>query len=137
MRLKAFLVFISVIAVGVSNINSASALSPTEPTSEKYLLDHGHSQEIVRMINLQKDRTEGKAYVVQKRDNQVKRFFRNLWFEQDLTLPTTDFGYNDIHVVETDKSVIPPAIESIKAKYNQKKDTKEININDVKIRETK
>ena len=58
-------------------------------------------------------------------------------------MPITDFGYNDIKTVETNKSVIPPiikaippAVESVKSKLIDKdKDSKVININDIKIRD--
>jgi len=142
MRLKAFLVVISLIAVGFSNSCPSSALTPYEPTSEKYLIDHGHSKEIVRMINLQKDRTEGNLVDPPKSQNKFKKFFKNIWFEQDFTMPVTDFGYNDIKSVETDKSKIPPAVNRVKAKIIDLKngensdDNNEVNINDIKIRVT-
>jgi hypothetical protein len=144
MRLKTVLIFVSVIAIGIFNNLPSKALEPTETTSEKYLLDHGHSPEIVRMINLQKERTEGKVTEASKSQNQVKKFLKNLWFEQDLTMPTTDFGYRKVNSVETDKSAAPSVIKSIKSQYDQyrkdKKESKEqneVNINDVKVRETK
>lgn len=138
MRLRAVLVFVSIIAIGIFNNLPSAALTPTEPTSEKYLIDHGHSPEVIRMINLQKERTEGKAVTPSRSQNKIKKFFKNIWFEQDLTMPGSDFGYNDIKTVETDKSVIPPAIESVKSKIikDKNKDPNEININDIKIRKT-
>ena len=140
MHLKAFrLLFLTLLIGGAVYSFPSKALDPTEPTSEKYLINHGHSQEIVRMINLQKDRTEGKVLVPSKSEGKIKKFFKNVWFEQDLTMPATDFGYNDIHSIETNKSTIPPAVKSIKSKYidkNKDNESKEININDVKVRTT-
>ena len=141
MRLKAFrLLCLNLLIAGVVYSFPSKALDPTEPTSEKYLIDHGHSQEIIRMINLQKERTEGKIAVPSKSQGRLKKILKNLWFEQDLTMPITDFGYNDIKTVETNKSAIPPAIKSIKSKYDQKykkksEENNEVNINDIKVRE--
>ncbi|OGH95368.1 MAG: hypothetical protein A2039_01135 [Candidatus Melainabacteria bacterium GWA2_34_9] len=147
MRLKAFRLLFLVLLMGVVVYSLPSkALDPAEPTSEKYLIDHGHSQEIIRMINLQKERTEGKVIVPSKSEGKFKKFFKNVWFEQDLTLPVTDFGYAQTKSAETGKSSIPPAIKAvpptiktIKSKYidkNKNKDSKEINVNEVKVRET-
>jgi len=138
MHLKAFrLLFLALLIGGAVYSLPSKALAPTEPTSEKYLIDHGHSQEIIRMINLQKERTEGKVVVPSKSEGKIKKFFKNVWFEQDLTLPVTDFGYAQTKSAETGKSTIPPAVKSIKSKYIDKnKDSKEINVNDVKVRET-
>jgi len=139
MSLKVIIIFVSLIVVGIFNNPPALALNPTECTSEKYLINHGHSQEIIRMINLQKERTEGKLTEASKSQNKIKKFFKNIWFEQDVTLPVNDFGYNVINTVETNKSSIPPTLEAIKAKYkqNQNKDSAEIYINDVKVRDAK
>ena len=139
MSLRAVLVFVSIIAIGILNNSPSGALTPTDPTSEKYLIDHGHSQEIVRMINLQKERTEGKVATPSQSQNKIKKFFKNIWFEQDLTMPGTDFGYSNIKTVETDKSIIPSTVELINSKIKEKcknKDPNEININDIKIRKT-
>lgn len=140
MRIKVFLIFISIITLGICGNIPSNAMEPTDCTNEKYLLDHGHSKEIVRMINLQKDRTEGKAVVAPKSEWKIKKFFKNIWFEQDLTLPVNDFGFNDIKTTETDKL---PTIPKIKHKDKKpKNEIKEnadnvLNINDIKIRETK
>jgi len=138
MHLKAFRLLFLALLIGVVVYSLPSkALDPTEPTSEKYLINHGHSQEIIRMINLQKDRTEGKILIPSKSHGKLKKFLKNVWFEQDITLPTNDFGYGEIKSIETDKSTIPPVVKSIKSKYIDKnKESKEININDVKVRET-
>jgi hypothetical protein len=148
MRLKAFkLFFLALLIAGVFNRLPSTALNPTDSTSEQYLLNHGHSEELIRMINLQKERTEGNATVSSQSENKFKKFFKNLWFEQDLTLPVTDFGYNNIKSVETDKNlfskdltepvkdhVYTPIKDFVKKdKKNAKPD--EININDVKVRE--
>lgn len=142
MRLKAFLVFISIISIGIFNNLPSSALSPTDPTSEKYLLDHGHSKEIVRMINLQKDRTEGKAVVAPKSQGKIKKFFKNLWYEQDVSMPVTDFGFNEIKSPETAKDInLPKNVKwpTLKRKAeNQEQEDNDniIIIDEVKVRES-
>ncbi len=107
MRIKAFLLFLSVLLVMVLNCPPSKALTPADITSEKYLIDHGHSKEIVRMINLQKERDEGKASPTSKSQGRAKKFLKNLWYEQDVTLPTKDFGYNDVKTVETEQFNLP------------------------------
>jgi len=137
MFLRVIIIFVSLMLVGIFNY-PAWAIGQTEGTSEKYLENHGHSKEIIRMINLQKERTEGNVVEVSQRESKFKKFIKNLWFEKDATLPVSDFGYSAIDSVETSKSSIPPTVKTIKTKYKQKhkKDSNEININDIKIRET-
>ena len=138
MRLKIFLVLISAVAIGNFNSSTSFALGPVDCTSEHYLIDHGHSPELVRMINLQKDRTEGKAVALSKPHGKIVKFLKNLWFEQDATLPLTDFGYNEVKSPEASKSTIPPTVDLIKSKYDQirndKKDSNEIDIKNVNVR---
>jgi len=148
MHLKIFKLFLLILLVGGTlNILPAKALDPTEATSEKYLIDHGHSPEVVRMINLQKERAEGKTTVTPpKPEGKIKKFIKNIWFEQDTTMPLTDFGYSNVKTVETDKSLIPATIQAIKSKLQNNsstpnntkgsRDPNEVNINDVKVRET-
>jgi len=141
MRLKVFRLFFLSLLIGVAFNNLPSkALTPTDPTSEKYLIEHGHSKEIVRMINLQKDRIEGKVLTAPVSENKFKKFFKNIWFYQDVTMPITDFGYSEIKSPETEKELFSKDLtEPIKdfVKKN-KKDVKsnEINVNDVKVRES-
>ncbi len=141
MYLKLFLVLLMTLVI---NNLPVKALAPTDATSEKYLIDHGHSPEIVRMINLQKERIEGNSGVRSESQNKFKKFLKNLWFEQDMTMPLTDFGYNKVTTVETDKSKVIPAVEnSIKniknkmKKESKKEDYNEVKINDIKVREVK
>ena len=95
------------------------------------------------MINLQKARTEGVVEIPSKSENKFKKFFKNIWFEQDLTMPVTDFGYNDIKTVETDSKLFSedltqPIQNFINKNKKDKKDVKsvenEFNIKDVKVR---
>ena len=73
MFLKAFRLLLSSLLIAVVVYSFPSkALSPTEPTTEKYLLDHGHSPEVVRMINLQKERAEGNTPVPSKSECKIK-----------------------------------------------------------------
>lgn len=146
MFLRTVRLFILVLSILFFNILSSKAISPTDPTSEKYLIDHGHSPELVRMINLQKARTEGSIPTPQ-RHNKFVKFFKNLWFDQDLTEPITDFGYNTITTPETAKELLSPDLtvpvknymDERKKDKEAKKEVKsnEININDIKVRETK
>jgi hypothetical protein len=99
------LFLLTLLVLGFNNLPT-KALEPNETTSEKYLLDHGHSAEIVRMINLQKERAEG-IPPRSKSESHIKKFFKNLWYEQDATMPATDFGYNKVKTVETDKFTLP------------------------------
>lgn len=152
MRLKIYWIFLSVMIIGAFSLASSAVtpLTPEDPTSETYLLNHGHSQEIVRMINLQKARTEGNISTPLKSEGKCKKFFKNLWYAQDLTLPTSDFGYNDIKAVETGEDLDQKAInlvhkvkktsfKSADLEHKKNKDVKsdEININHVQVREAK
>jgi len=112
MCLKTIKVLLLIISIGgFLHDLPAKALDPNDATTEQYLLNHGHSSEIVRMINLQKERTEGKVEQPSVTENKFKKFFKNLWYEQDLTMPVNDFGYNNINVVETNKSKLQPAYD--------------------------
>lgn len=68
--------------------------------SKDYILNHGHSPEIVRMINLQKERTEPDARKV-KKNNRFVKFLKNLYYERDLSMPVRDFGNNRISTPES------------------------------------
>lgn len=81
----------------------AHALKSNEVSEEKYLIDHGHSDEIVRMIDLQKSRVEKDTPNQKKfeKSNRLKKFFQNLFRERDMTLPTETFGLDRIQTVES------------------------------------
>ena len=95
--IKYFLLILCVVCLGSF---SANALNVTEIDSEEYLLNHGHSKEVVRIINLQEKRAGGEQKEIENHSKFVK-FWRNIFFEKDATLPLKDFGYNDIPTVES------------------------------------
>jgi len=160
MRLKAFKSVLLTFLIGAGLCSfQAKAMEPTDCTSEKYLIDHGHSPEIVRMINLQKERTEGNINNTKrsKSQNKFMKVLKNLWYEEDLTLPINDFGYNNITTVETDKAfgqkiidtkntvidagikvkdTTQKAADYIRKDKNKKTDSEELNINNIIIRES-
>ena len=74
---------------------SVNALGVNEIDSEEYLLNHGHSAEIVRMVQLQEKRTENSQRELNK-SNKFVKFWKNIFYEKDVTLPLSDFGYNNI-----------------------------------------
>ena len=160
MRLKTFKLVLLTLLLGTSINNfPAKAMEPTECTTEQYLLDHGHSPEISRMVTLQKERAEGKVHKRTQSENKFKKVLKNLWYEEDATLSIKDFGYNDIHSVETDKDFGPKIIDTKNAVLNVqakvidaahktadyiKKDknkpvdsSNEVNVSDLKAKETK
>lgn len=143
MSFRTVIIMISAMLIGIYNNLPAFAMERTDCTSEKYLIDHGHSPEIIRMINLQKARTEENV-PVQPPENKIKKFLKNLWFAQDLTMPSSDFGYSTVNTVETQKDLLPKDLTVPVQKYMDEKnknknkpDDKEIMINDVKVRDSK
>jgi len=90
----------AILAISLICSVSVKALTPEEAASEEYILQHGHSPEIVRMINIQKSRLEKEAPPV-KTNNWLQKFIKNLIYESDLTIPNEDFGYRKIKSVET------------------------------------
>lgn len=134
MYLKNILIFISAVVIGIFNSSSVFALEETDATSEKYLIDHGHSKEIIRMINLQKSRAEGNMKVEIKENKWYGKLFKNLWYEQDVTLPITDFGHRDVKTPETDLVPVPKKVFSKKKPKEEPKseiEIPEVMINDV------
>jgi len=133
MCLKTIKVLLLIISIGgFLHDLPAKALEPMDATSDEYLINHGHSPEIVRLINLQKERTEGKGVTHTVSEGKVKKFFKNIWFEQDLTMPLNDFGYNEVKTVETNQSEVIPKIDKT---YNDIKNWGKTPKDELKIRE--
>lgn len=139
MRLKANIIVSSLLVLGM--ISPVFAMTPEDSTSEKYILDHGHSKEIVRMINLQKSRTEGTGEFEAQKHGQFVNFLRNIWFDQDVSASANEFGCNYIRTVETDKELFPKKeIIEIKSlvdinKNKKKLDDNEVMINEIRVRD--
>jgi hypothetical protein len=126
MKIKIFLLF-ALIMISTAPV-LAEQMTPSDCTSEKYLIDHGHSPEVIRMINLQKARTQGTEATVITTDNKFVKFWKNLWVEQDVTMPLTDFGASSVKTVETQN--VPFTLSPNKNNYNKKND--EIYINEIR-----
>lgn len=99
------------ILVSFSFVN-AKSLTPDEVTSKDYIINHGHSPEVYRLIEIQEKRTLGLENSKQK--SRPVKFLKNLYYERDLTSPFSDFGYFNIEVPETpSKRTIPKKIEKL------------------------
>jgi hypothetical protein len=100
MKFKYIAAMLGVFALSTFVMLSASAkLGVEEITSEEYILNHGHSKEISRMIKQQERTiTAEEPNVVQ--NGRFKKIWKNLFYERDLTLPTKDLGRNVISTPE-------------------------------------
>ena len=111
MRVIKYLLLIGLVVM----VMPAFALRTNEVTEEKYLIDHGHSDEIVRMMELQKSRLEinneepikeepktfwGKVGKHME-NSRITKFCRNLIYERDVTMPTEKFGQDRVRTVES------------------------------------
>lgn len=81
----------------------AHALRANEASEREYILNHGHSEEIVRMIELQKSRTERPRpeHKKFKNSNRLIKLFKNLFYERDITMPLEKFGQDKMRTVES------------------------------------
>ena len=96
------LVLFLVALFGLIKTPANAILGVDETDSEEYLLNHGHSRDITRMIELQEKRTLAKGNEIEK-NNRFVKFMKNLYYERVLTLPLHDFGHNDITTPESPK----------------------------------
>ena len=149
MQKKIITAIVFVIASVFFNIASSLALGETDSTSEEYLINHGHSQEAIRLINLQRKRVEGNTDIKVENNSFFKKFLKNLWFEKDASLYNADFGHRKIKTAETkkfyfEKDTNAAIIDQECKKTPESKvevepeadtETNEILINDIKIRE--
>ena len=142
MFMRVMIILISAITIVIFNTASVMAMEETEATSEKYLIDHGHSLEVIRLINLQKKRAGGNTELEIKQNSPIKKFFKNLWFEQDATMPVSDFGQRKVKTAETDEFYFEKDTNAAIIKNNceennieQKTPDNEVEINDVKVRD--
>jgi hypothetical protein len=62
-------VLIALVVLGLSCISS-KAMSPNDSTDNDYLKTHGYSPEMIRLVNLQKDRVEQKTVAPRKKYNK-------------------------------------------------------------------
>lgn len=83
----------------------ANALKSTDITKEQYLINHGHSDDMVRMVEIQKSRLEPEKPEHKKFETKSRfvKFFKNIFYEKDLTMPLEDFGQDRIRTVESPK----------------------------------
>jgi len=94
-----FLIFCICISV------SAKALGPEQANSQEYIYNHGHSPEMIRLMELQKARIEPERpeHAEIKHSNRFVKFFRNLFYERDVTVPVDNFGQDSILSTECPK----------------------------------
>jgi hypothetical protein len=100
MKFKYIAAMLGVFALSTSFMLSAPAkLGSDKTVSDEYILNHGHSKEMVRMIN-QQERTIIAEEPNVREDGRLKKIWKNLFYERDLTLPTQDLGRNVISTPE-------------------------------------
>lgn len=85
---------------GALILSSSAKLDAHKMDSDEYILNHGHSKEMVRLINQQKRTVTAEEPNVRE-NNRFVKFFKNLFYERDMTLPTKDLGR---HVISTPES---------------------------------
>lgn len=83
---------------------TSSALGVTESSSKEYLINHGHSQETVRMIELQQKRTLTSDEEINT-NNKFMKIFKNLFYSKNILLPSRDFGHNHIITPESPRQI--------------------------------
>jgi len=88
--------FTALLICGLNNLISMAETSSDSSdidhyTDTVYLQNHGHSQELIRMVTLQKARAEEKQYNPQN-VNKIKKFFTNLLVDPNFTDPINTFG---------------------------------------------
>lgn len=108
-----YILIVLVVLVSVSA--SAKVLRTDEAAEEEYLIKHGHSDEIVRLIELQKKRLQpaDESQVVEQekgfwgkiweaiKNSRATKFARNMFYEGDLTMPNEKFGEDRVKTVES------------------------------------
>jgi len=91
-KLNGVLVGFSVAVLGCFAVYAQSA---SDFSSEEYLYHHGHSKEVIQLVNLQKARTENTELPAVSRFQPVKSFLKNV-YNADLTVPLKKFGDSKI-----------------------------------------
>lgn len=83
--------------------SSAIALKSNEANQPEYIKKHGHSDEISRIIELQKARLEPEKpeHMEVKTSNRFIKFFKNLFYERDISMPLNNFGNQRVRTVES------------------------------------
>ncbi|MDD3012697.1 MAG: hypothetical protein PHC34_03235 [Candidatus Gastranaerophilales bacterium] len=94
-------IFIALAIIGCCNI-SLNAMSPTDSTNNNYLKNHGHSPEMIRIIDMQKDRIEQKAVPTEEPNlkntvwnSKPIKALKHMFRMSDVTM-STDFGNEKI-----------------------------------------
>lgn len=93
-------IFVALATIGLCCI-SVKAMAPEDSTNSDYLKNHGHSPEMIRLINLQKQRIEQKPVteeVSRKKavwDSKPMKTVR-MWFRTSDVTMSPDFGDNKI-----------------------------------------
>jgi len=77
---------------------SSKAMSPDESTSPDYLKTHGYSQEMVRLVNVQKGRIEQKETVTEEKSTWYNKPVKTLkhWYNASDCTMSPDFGNDKI-----------------------------------------
>ncbi len=74
-------------------------LKMDDTSSPDYLINHGHSPEIIRLVETQQNKTLTKDEKI-KTNNKFVKFWKNIFYERTITLPLDDFGYSTIKTPE-------------------------------------
>ena len=85
--------FLIMILVGLCT-NSAMALTTKEASSSEYLYDHGHSKEIGRLVEFQKDRVNGETPA--KKKGLITRSYNYVIGIFEINRQTDKFGDRQI-----------------------------------------
>lgn len=76
-------------------ISSAKAVTVPEVTSDDYLLNHGHSAEMIRLVNSQKNSANNKPQISGIK-YKFKKIFNSLMFNPDPIESVDDFGLQTV-----------------------------------------
>lgn len=96
MKAKNLLIAISI--AGIINLPSMAEITPAEARSEQYILNHGHSEETARLLNLQHKQITGKQ--VEPADSQMSwpvRWYRKIFGYFDPAIDDGSFGHTKLH----------------------------------------
>lgn len=77
---------------------SSNAITSSDATDQQYLYNHGHSTDVINLVNLQKARAEGKDLPNVNQKNKYTRLIRKIFKEPDDSYALEKFGNNKINV---------------------------------------
>lgn len=97
MLIRKLVGFVLGLAIAGLHCLSANALTPQEFSSNQYLDNHGYSPEVIRMVNIQKSRTEDTQLPAVYNYSKVRNLMRNL-YKSNIMYPLTPFGSDKIEI---------------------------------------